>query len=171
VQGADRPDGLKRNTLPEVSDDAIEQAVFDCMKPTQALYERTDDSLPKAILLNFWRHVHLWRRGALRRDREAGHDGRSPGLSRELGDKPAVVEGKDGVLAFYNSVGETVLWHSDDRLAVNDWGICDEITFHQLARGAGLKALGYQSREDEGLYHVSSRRPSSALRWQRPSGR
>jgi hypothetical protein len=42
---------------------AIEQAVFDCMKPTQALYERTDDSLHKAILLNFWRHVHLEAQG------------------------------------------------------------------------------------------------------------
>ena len=36
-----------------------------------------------------------------------------------------------------------MLWHSDDRLAVGDWGVCDEITFHQLARGSDLQALGY----------------------------
>jgi hypothetical protein len=40
------------------------------------------------------------------------------------------------VLAFYNNVGEAVLFHSDDRLSVADWGICDEITFHQPAREA-----------------------------------
>jgi len=136
---------------------AIEQAVFDCMKPTQALYERTDDSLHKAILLNFWRHVHLEGAGLydeiVKPDMMVDH----PVYRVSWGDNPAVVEGKDGVLAFYNSVGETVLWHSDDRLAVNDWGICDEITFHQLARGADLKALGYAVEKDEGLYHVSSR--------------
>jgi hypothetical protein len=39
------------------------------------------------------------------------------------GASPAVIEGEDGVLGFYQSVGEAVLWHSDDRLAVPDWGI------------------------------------------------
>ena len=73
------------------------------------------------------------------------------------GASPAVITGKDGVLAFYNSVGESVLWHSDDRLAVGDWGVCDEITFHQLARGADLKAVGYEVADDDALYHVSSR--------------
>jgi hypothetical protein len=61
------------------------------------------------------------------------------------------------VLAFYRSVGEAVLWHSDDRLAVADWGICDEITFHQLARGADLHAIGYDVDASEALYHASSR--------------
>jgi hypothetical protein len=50
-----------------------------------------------------------------------------------------------------------VLWHSDDRLSVADWGVCDEITFHQLARGADLKAVGYEVESDDALYHVSSR--------------
>ncbi len=61
------------------------------------------------------------------------------------------------MLAFYNSVSEAVLWHSDDRLAVADWGICDEITFHQLARGADLRAIGYDVDDAEALYHASSR--------------
>ena len=68
-----------------------------------------------------------------------------------------MITGKDGVLAFYNSVGESVLWHSDDRLAVGDWGVGDEITFHQLARGADLQAVGYEVESPEPLYHVSSR--------------
>ena len=62
------------------------------------------------------------------------------------GANPAVIEGKEGVLAFYNSVGDAALWNSDDRLAVADWGICDELTFHQLASGSDLRALGYDGR-------------------------
>jgi hypothetical protein len=68
-----------------------------------------------------------------------------------------VITGKDGVLAFYNSVGESVLWHSDDRLSVADWGICDELTFHQLAHGADLRAVGYDVDDADALYHASSR--------------
>jgi len=73
------------------------------------------------------------------------------------GANPTVIEGKEGVLAFYNSVGEAVLWHSDDRLAVADWGVCDELTFHQLAAGSDLRALGYEVDDPDQLYHVSSR--------------
>ena len=73
------------------------------------------------------------------------------------GANPAVIEGKEGVLGFYRSVGEAVLWHSDDRLSVADWGICDEITFHQLAAGADLQAIGYDVPDPERLYHVASR--------------
>jgi hypothetical protein len=35
--------------------------------------------------------------------------------------------------------------------------ICDELTFHQLAKGADLRAIGYDVPDDEKLYHVSSR--------------
>jgi len=49
------------------------------------------------------------------------------------------------------------LWHSDDRLAVEDWGIRDEITFHQLAAGSDLKAVGYDVERTDRLYHVYSR--------------
>jgi hypothetical protein len=37
----------------------FEQAVYDCMTPTAELLARTIDPLHRAILLNFWRHVHL----------------------------------------------------------------------------------------------------------------
>jgi hypothetical protein len=73
------------------------------------------------------------------------------------GAHPAVIEGKEGVRAFYHSAGEAVLWHSDDRLAVEDWGICDEITFHQLARGSDLKLIGYEVDHSDRFYHVYSR--------------
>jgi len=135
----------------------FEQAVQDCMKPTARLLEATTKPLHRAILLNFWRHVHL--EGAGEYDRIVADDMmvERPVYRVSWGTNPAVIEGKDGVLGFYRSVGEAVLWHSDDRLAVEDWGICDEITFHQLASGADLKALGYAVERPDRLYHVCSR--------------
>ena len=112
----------------------FEQAVYDCMIPTAELLERTTEPLHRAILLNFWRHVHLEGAGEYERILAPDMMVDQPVYRVTWGANPAVIEGKEGVLAFYNSVGEAVLWHSDDRLAVADWGICDEITFHQLAR-------------------------------------
>lgn len=135
----------------------FEQAVHDCMIPTAKLLDQTTKPLHRAMLLNFWRHVHL---------EGAGEYGQIVALDMMVdqpvyrvtwGASPAVIEGKDGVLGFYHSVGEAVLWHSDDRLAVGDWGICDELTFHQLAVGSDLRALGYDVADPAGLYHASSR--------------
>ena len=135
----------------------FEQAVYDCMDPTAELLEVTTKPLHRAILLNFWRHVHLEGAGEYERivapDMMVDH----PVYRVAWGANPAVIEGKEAVVAFYSSVGEAVLWNSDDRLAVADWGICDELTFHQLARGADLKAVGYDVDDDEAVYHVSSR--------------
>jgi hypothetical protein len=109
------------------------------------------------MLLNFWRHVLL--EGAGRYDEIVAEDMMvdEPVYRVTWGVNPGVISGKEGVLAFYNSVGEAVLFHSDDRLSVADWGICDEITFHQLARGGDLRELGYEIERDDALYHVSSR--------------
>ena len=135
----------------------FEQAVYDCMKPTAELLERTQDPRHRAILLNFWRHVHLEGAGdytsILAPDMTVDH----PVYRVTWGANPSVIDGKEGVRAFYESVGEAVLWHSDDRLAVADWGICDEITFHQLAQESDLQALGYDVQHADRLYHVSSR--------------
>jgi hypothetical protein len=135
----------------------FEQAVYDCMGPTAELVERSENPLRRAMLLNFWRHVHL--EGAGEFDRIVADDMmvEHPVYRVTWGANPAVIEGKEGVLAFYNAVGDAVLWHSDDRLSVADWGICDEITFHQLAKGADLRAIGYDVPEPDRLYHVASR--------------
>jgi len=135
----------------------FEQAVHDCMGPTAELVARTTDPRHRAILLNWWRHVHLEGAGEfdaiVAPDMMADH----PVYRVTWGRTPAVIEGKDGVLAFYRSVGESVLWHSDDRLAVADWGISNELTFHQLAAGKDLRAVGYDLPDTEELFHVSSR--------------
>jgi len=135
----------------------FEQAIYDCMVPTEQLLEKTAEPLHRAMLLNFWRHVHL--EGAGEFDEIVAPDMMvdEPVYRVTWGANPAVITGKEGVLAFYNSVGDSVLWHSDDRLAVADWGISDEITFQQLARGADLRAVGYDVERDDALYHVASR--------------
>jgi hypothetical protein len=135
----------------------FEQMVYDCMIPTAELLDETTKPLHRAMLLNFWRHVHLECMGEFDQITAPDMMVDDPIYRVSWGSGAAVVEGKEAVIAFYNSVGESVLWHSDDRLSVADWGICDEITFHQLARGADLKAVGYDVPSDEALYHVSSR--------------
>jgi hypothetical protein len=135
----------------------FEQAVYECMIPTSKLLEETIKPLHRAVLLNFWRHVHLEGAGEYEQIVAPDMMVDDPVYRVTWGASPSVIKGKDAVLAFYRSVGESVLWHSDDRLAVGDWGISDEITFHQLARGADLHAVGYEVGKPDALYHVSSR--------------
>ena len=135
----------------------FERAVYDCMIPTAELLEVTTKPLHRAILLNFWRHVHLEGAGDYERIVAPDMMVDEPVYRVTWGANPAVITGKEGVLAFYNSVGDSVLWHSDDRLAVGDWGISDEITFHILARGADLRAIGYDVDDPDLLYHAASR--------------
>jgi hypothetical protein len=135
----------------------FEQAVYDCMKPTAKLLERTTNPLHRAILLNFWRHVHLEGAGDYEKIVAPDMMADNPVYRVTWGANPAVIEGKKGVLAFYNSVGEAVLWNSDDCIAVGDWGVADELTFHQLALGSDLELLGYEVSHADRLYHVSSR--------------
>ncbi|WP_428408192.1 hypothetical protein [Hyphococcus sp.] len=134
-----------------------EKAVAQCMAPTAALYERTTNPLHKAMLLNFWRHVHLEGSGQYEKivapDMMVDH----PVYRVSWGANPVVVEGKDAVVEFYKSVGEVVLWNSDDVIAVSDWGIFDELTFHQLAKGSDLMAMNYGIENPDGIYHISSR--------------
>ena len=135
----------------------FERAVYQCMEPTAKLLEQTKNPLHRAMLLNFWRHVHLEGAGEYERILAPDMTVDRPVYRVAWGANPAVVDGKDAVLAFYRSVGEAVLWNSDDRLAVADWGICDELTFHQLALGSDLKAVGYDVAHADRMYHVSSR--------------
>ena len=134
-----------------------EKAVYECMAPTAALYERTTDPLHKAMLLNFWRHVHL--EGSGQYEKIVALDMMVDHFVYRVswGANPTVVEGKQAVVDFYNSVGEVVLWNSDDAIAVSDWGIFDELTFHQLAKGSDLMAMNYGIDNPDGIYHISSR--------------
>ena len=150
----------------------FEQAVYDCMNPTAELLEHTTKPLHRAMLLNFWRHVHL--EGAGRFEEIVAPDMMvdEPVYRITWGANPVVVTGKEGVVSFYRAVGEAVLWNSDDFLAVGDWGIADELTFHQIARGADLRAIGYDvddpdahlPRLEPAGVHLAVRQPGAARR-------
>ena len=135
----------------------FEQAVYDCMKPTERLYEQTSNPFHRKILLNFWRHVHL--EGAGLYDQICSDDMmvEKPVYRITWGANPAVLEGREAVMAFYNSVGDVVLWNSDDRIAVGDWGVADELTFNLLGLGSIMQAIGYAVPDPDKYYHVASR--------------
>lgn len=135
----------------------FEQAVYHGMDPVEALIRKTKNSLHCAMLENFRRHVHLEGSGQFEKivapDMMADH----PVYRVSWGDNPVVVEGKENVVNFYKSIGEQVLWNSDDFIAVNDWGIADELTFNQLLKGSDLLRMGYQADDPDAHYHLQSR--------------
>ena len=135
----------------------FEKAVYECMDPVEALLQRTENPLHKAILENFRRHVHLEGSGQFDKITAPDMMVDKPVYRVSWGDNPALIEGKEGVIGFYNSVTEAVLWNSDDLIAVNDWGIADELTFNQLIKGSDLKNLGYQADSPDAYYHLRSR--------------
>src|SRR5437868_13549859 len=99
----------------------FEKAVYDCMLPTAELLEKTAKPLHRAILLNFWRHVHLEGAGEYEQIVAPDMMVDEPVYRVTWGANPAVIMGMDGVVAFYDSVCESGVWHSDDGLAVGGW--------------------------------------------------
>lgn len=135
----------------------FEYGVYHCMDAVEELLNKTENPLHRAILENYRRHVHLEGSGQFEKivapDMMADH----PVYRVTWGTNPVVIEGKQAVVDFYRGVSEAVLWNSDDQIAVADWGIADEMTFHQLAKGKDLAKLGFEIDDDEAFYHYSSR--------------
>ena len=135
----------------------FEQAVYHCMDPVEQLLGKTTSPLQRAILLNFRRHVHLEGSGQFALIAADDMMVKHPVYRVSWGANPVVVKGRDNVVKFYNSVGAQVLWNSADLLAVNDWGIADELTFNQLLKGSDLLRMGYQADDANAHYHLQSR--------------
>lgn len=133
-----------------------EAEVYRCMDPSIALHDTVADPLQKAILKNYCRHVHL--EGASMFEEITAPDMMAPDPVYHItwGDTPFQVHGTKGVFDFYSGIGEIVLWNSGDKVAVADWGIADEMWFHQMSTGAELAKVGHQGLKDEGLYLVHS---------------
>ncbi|MDR2212608.1 MAG: hypothetical protein LBE21_03145 [Pseudomonadales bacterium] len=135
----------------------FEQAVYHCMDAVETLLQNTSKPLHRAMLENFRRHVHLEGSGQfdqiVAEDMMVDH----PVYRVSWGDNPVIVEGKEGVVKFYSSVGAQVLWNSEDYLAVNDWGVADELTFNQLLKGSDLIRMGYKADDPDAHYHLQSR--------------
>lgn len=134
-----------------------EQEVYDCMNPTLDLIERTDKPLHRAILLNYCRHVHLEGAAMFKEITADDMMADDPVYHVCWGDNPVQVHGKQGVYDFYSAIGDIVLWNSGDKVAVADWGIADEMWFHQMSTGAELAKIGIKADKEDGLYLVSSR--------------
>jgi hypothetical protein len=135
----------------------FEHAVYHCMDAVEDLLRKTTNPLHRAILLNFRRHVHLEGSGQFEAISATDMMVDEPVYRVSWGANPVVVRGKQAVVNFYNSVGEQVLWNSEDCIAVNDWGIADELTFNQLLKGAALQRMGYACDDPDGWYHLQSR--------------
>jgi hypothetical protein len=135
----------------------FEEAVYHCMDPVEDLMQKTTNPLHRAMLENFRRHVHLEGSGQFDLITAANMMVDNPVYRVSWGDNPVIIEGKEGVKGFYNAVTGAVLWNSNDFIAVNDWGVADELTFNQLIKGSDLKNLGYQADDDDTWYHLQSR--------------
>ncbi|MGC1270602.1 MAG: hypothetical protein WA842_08415 [Croceibacterium sp.] len=134
-----------------------EREVYDCMNPTLDLLERTSNPLHRAILLNYCRHVHLEGAAMFKEITADDMMADDPVYHVCWGDNPVQVHGKQGVYDFYSAIGDIVLWNSGDKVAVADWGIADEMWFHQMSTGAELAKIGVKAEKEDGLYLVSSR--------------
>jgi hypothetical protein len=135
----------------------FELAVYHGMDVVESLLQKTTNPLHRAILENFRRHVHLEGSGQFDRIIAADMMSDDPVYRITWGANPVVVKGKQGVFDFYSSIGAQVLWNSEDLLAVNDWGIADELTFNQLLKGSDLRRMGYEADDPNAFYHLRSR--------------
>ena len=133
-----------------------EQEIYACMDPTLELLEQTENPHHRAILKNYCRHVHL--EGAAMFEEITAPDmmADDPVYHITWGDNPFQVKGRKGVFDFYAGIGDIVLWNSGDMIAVADWGIADEMWFHQMSTGAELAKLGHKVEKEDGLYLVDS---------------
>ncbi|GEO26444.1 hypothetical protein AAC03nite_22290 [Alicyclobacillus acidoterrestris] len=134
----------------------FEEEVYHCTDVISDLLERTENPLHKAILKNYRRHIHLEGAG-LFEDIIAPDMMTEEPLYRINWGEPSVIRGKQGVVDFYKSVKEAVMWNTDDKIAVADWGLCDELTFNFLVTGIDLVALGVDVEDKDAIYHYQTR--------------
>jgi hypothetical protein len=133
-----------------------EEALYHSMDEVAKELTVTQNPRHRAILELYRKHVHL--EGSGQFDKIVAPD--------MMGDHPHYrifwgqtfeVDGKDEIIKFYNGIGEAVLWNTDEKIAVADWGFAAELTLHQLAPGRELKMLLVDVDNDDDYYHLQSR--------------
>ncbi|WP_067930004.1 hypothetical protein [Alicyclobacillus kakegawensis] len=134
----------------------FEEEIYHCTDVITKLIETTENPLHRAILKNYRRHIHLEGAG-LFDDIVAPDMMTEEPVYRINWGKPSVIRGKQGVIDFYRSVKDAVMWNTDDRIAVADWGLCDELTFNFLVTGRDLTELGIDVEDKEAVYHYRTR--------------
>ncbi|MBX6762787.1 MAG: hypothetical protein K6T51_06800 [Rubrobacteraceae bacterium] len=134
----------------------FEEEIYRCMDPVARLLEVTENPHHRAILENYRRHVHLEGSGQFEKIVAPDMMVDEPVYRINWG-RPTVIRGKQGVIDFYRSAERYVMWNSEDRIAVADWGLCDELTFHFLTTGDILEEFGIEVENREAHYHFTSR--------------
>ncbi|MBQ9052599.1 hypothetical protein [Rhodococcus sp. (in: high G+C Gram-positive bacteria)] len=136
----------------------LEKLLVGGFDATAELHDRTTNPFHKAILRVWWRHSLLECSGLFNEIVSDTMMNEDPEYRIMWGDEATIIHGKDAVLDFYvNSAAASVMYHTDNLLAVADWGISDELTFHHVAQGSTLQALGYTVPDQERYYDVSTR--------------
>ena len=126
------------------------------MDPVTRLLETTNNPHHRKILENYRLHVHLELAGEF--DRIVASDMMvDEPIYRINWGKPTVLRGKEEVVAFYKSAQRFVMWNTDDQIAVADWGLADELTFHFLASGEILEEFGVEVDDKQAFYHYQTK--------------
>ncbi|MBX5467811.1 MAG: hypothetical protein K6U14_10045 [Firmicutes bacterium] len=126
------------------------------MDPVTRLLETTTNPHHRRILENYRLHVHLELAGEF--DRIVAPDLMvDEPVYRINWGKPVVLRGKAAVVDFYRAAQRFVMWNSDDQIAVADWGLADELTFHFLATGHILAEFGVEVPDKDRHYHFQTR--------------
>lgn len=134
----------------------LEQAIRHSLDTTAAKLAATGSARHRQILRNYMLHVHLEGAGEFEKIVAPDMMVDDPEY-RIIWGTPIIVRGKQEVLDFYNSIGQAILWHTEEMIAVADWGFASEVTFHQVAPAAELRPLGVEVDDENGWYHLQSR--------------
>lgn len=136
----------------------LEKLVLSSFDATSKLHDETSNVFHKHILRVWWRHALLEGAGMLEEITDETMMSDHPVYHINWGTTAMVVDGKQAVIDFYRSgATDVVMYHTDNLLAVADWGIADELTFHYVGKGKALAALGYETPDPEKYYDLSSR--------------
>lgn len=136
----------------------LENKLVASFDATAEAYDRTTNPFHKAILRVWWRHALLECAGLMDELVSDTMMNEEPEYRIMWGDQVAVIEGREAILDFYkNAAALSVMYHTDNFIAVADWGFCNELTFHHVAKGSVLQTLGYVVEDPERYYDVSTR--------------
>ncbi|GAC1647377.1 MAG: hypothetical protein NVS9B11_19790 [Candidatus Dormibacteraceae bacterium] len=139
---------------------SFEEELVGGMAATNALLGKIENPLHRAILNHYRRHAYLEVAGRFDEIFAPDMMVRAPRYRLRIGSgQTTILEGIDQVRAFYDGVRRAgiVMWATDDEVAVADWGLASELTFHTLVPGSILAARGVDIDDPSAIYHRQNR--------------
>ena len=135
----------------------FEKEIYQVTDPVTELLKVTENPHHRAILENYRRHIHLELAGQYEQIVAPDMMVDDPVYRINWGE-PVTIRGKQDVLEFYRSAGgKYAMWNSEDKIAVADWGVCDELTFHFLLTGKDLEEFDIEVDDKTAYYHFTTR--------------